>query len=395
MFYRRTRVRAKALAIVATFALVLSFFGFLSSPTVTKADWNTNSYNYGNVLLGQSVTQIFTYTAPTDVNLISGTFTGAADVFQLSLSGNQCIAGKHPAGYTCSFNIKFAPLTVGTFHATLTFVEQQVAPTQNDPSESISGAFQAPTTNVSVELVGTGVVQDLNPARLNCSLSVSPDRTLAINPETVVGVSFKVTNNGVGSSFAQHLDMPFSPSLVAGYTTFSDPSVWVSRVGSDSLTVEMPNLAPGKSFEGTIYFRPNSDKMPVNGQEVTFGYDVPFYDALGKHVCQSNEATVTFVGQNVDETTGKVMEMTPAALVATAGDKVEATAKSFAPSEKVSSWITSPDGVSKALADSRADDTTGDYTVMVDTTGFTAGDYVIAVYGHDSEITFRAVLTVK
>jgi hypothetical protein len=325
------------------------------------------------------------------MSLISGSFIGATDAFQLSLNGDQCIEGKHPAGYTCSYNIKFVPPSVGTFQATLTLQVQEMNPNAND----ISGSAQIPTTDVSVELVGTGYIQDLSPAHLISSLSVSPDRTLAIDPETVVGVSFKVTNVGAGSSYAQHLEMPFSPSLVAGYTSFPDPSVWVSRVGTDSLTVELPNLAPGKSFEGTIFFRPNHNKMPLNGDKVTFGYQVPFYDALGKEISQSNEATLTFVGKNWDETTGSVMEMTPAALVATAGDKVEATAKSFAPGEKVSSWVTAPDGTSKAVADSRADEKTGDYTVVVDTTGFTAGNYVIAVYGHDSEITFRAVLTVK
>jgi hypothetical protein len=98
---------------------------------------------------------------------------------------------------------------------------------------------------------------------------------------------------------------------------------------------------------------------------------------------------------STDQTTGKVMEMTPAALVATAGDTVQVTAKSFAPGEKVSTWITSPDGTGKALKDDRADEKTGDYTVVVNTTGLAAGDYVVAVYGHDSDITFRAIVTVK
>jgi hypothetical protein len=328
MQQRRSRARAKALALVTTMMLVFSFFGLFSSPSVSKADFSTQTN--------------FNVCAASDQG-VDLTGISCCPTLNFNIPGNCCPA----PGFT-SVNIC------------------EVAPVPVPPQAHLIG-----------------------------SLWVTPDRTVANNLETVLAVNFKVSNVGAGNSSAEYLYMPFSSSLVAGYTTFSDSGMWVSNLNSDNLTVNLPDLAPGKSLEGTIFFRPNTQNMPVNGQKVTFGFDVTYNDSVGQEVSHSNESTVSFEAQNTDETVGKVMEMTPAALDATAGDKVEATAKSFAPGEKVSSWVTAADGTSKAIADDRADYNTGDYTVVVDTTGFAAGKYVIAVYGHDSEITFRAVLTVK
>jgi hypothetical protein len=284
-------------------------------------------------------------------------------------------------GVTCSTTVQFAPTSTGNFSATLTFYEH---------------IWSKGGTDLIITLTGKGSVHEVSPeAQLIGSLWVSPDRTVEINPETVLAVKFKVSNAGPGNSNSEHLVLSFSPTLIAAYSNFSDPGAWITKAEADKLTVDLPDLTRGKSVEGTIFFRPNPNNMPVDGQKVTFGFKVAYSDSHGNQSAESNKVTVAFGNMSTDQTTGKVMEMTPAALVATAGDTIQATAMSFAPGEKVSSWITSPDGTGKALKNDRADDKTGDYTVVVNTTGLAAGDYVVAVYGHDSEITFRTILTVK
>ncbi|NWJ49214.1 MAG: hypothetical protein HXX08_25440, partial [Chloroflexi bacterium] len=103
---------------------------------------------------------------------------------------------------------------------------------------------------------------------------------------------------------------------------------------------------------------------------------------------------VSFTDGNRDETVGKVMPMTPGAAEAVAGTKVTVTGDMFIAGELLSTWITTPNGQSTALAGGRAD-AAGAFSLTVDTTGLVAGSYVIAIYGHDSEITGRTILTVK
>ncbi|MEI7555067.1 hypothetical protein [Candidatus Chlorohelix sp.] len=256
-------------------------------------------------------------------------------------------------------------------------------------------------------------------ASMICNMAVVPDRSLKPAQETVVGASFKITNEGNGRSFDQHIEMPFDATLVTGYTTFSDPGMWVNSVEAGLLRINLPALEPGNSLSGTVFFRPNPDNMPAVGKELSFFYylkyttgeDLPvftadsiynFSSALGyfrtqgitNGTCTSNTVKVSFASDNRNETDGKVMPLTPSETAVNAGTLVTLTGDMFIAGDLLSTWITNPNGQSTALANGRANDK-GVGSLTVDTTGLAAGSYVIAIYGQHTEITGRTILTIK
>jgi hypothetical protein len=350
-------------------------------------------YNFGSVKIGSYAQVTFPFSTPP-----SGTITDAHIDFHsidnaFSIVFDSCTNFNNSG--TCQVTIRFAPPTAGYFVDLIQY------------SYYLDEVYHSRT----YYLFGTG----LTGASPVCAASVSPDRSLKVDSETDIAVSFKVKNQGVSSSYEQVLEMPFDATLVPSHTSFSDPSMWVSSSEGGKVKIELPDLAPNATLSGTVFFHLNPNNMPVVGKELSFNYYLLYStnalplretawdssnlllfreESTVTGTCYSNTVKVSFVDGNRDETVGKVMPMTPAETVVTAGTQVTVTGDMFIAGELLSTWITAPNGQSVALANGRAD-AKGVGSLTVATTGLAAGSYVIAIYGHDSEITGRTILTVK
>ncbi|WJW69839.1 hypothetical protein OZ401_003469 [Candidatus Chlorohelix allophototropha] len=393
---RRSHFALKHLGLALFMMLSLSLSAFVMPQQAANA--STLEYDFGGVKVGSYVQVTFPFSTPS-----GGTITETKVTFEsidnaFSIVSDTCTNFNNSG--TCQVTIRFAPPTPGYFLSPIGF-------SYYDNEEYHSRTYY---------LVGTG----LTGALPICAVSVSPDRSLKVDSETDIAVSFKVKNQGVSSSYQQVLEMPFDATLVPSHTSFSDPSMWVSPSEGGKVKIELPDLAPNETLSGTVFFHLNPDNMPVVGKELSFNYSVLYStDQLNPYrpknnynpgilngfqkrvavttvtgICTSNTVKVSFTDGNRDETVGKVMPMTPGAAEAVAGTKVTVTGDMFIAGELLSTWITTPNGQSTALAGGRAD-AAGAFSLTVDTTGLVAGSYVIAIYGHDSEITGRTILTVK
>jgi hypothetical protein len=155
-------------------------------------------------------------------------------------------------------------------------------------------------------------------------------------------------------------------------------------------------MEAGQSVEGTIFFITDPDNLPVVGNKLSFHAKLFFSDVLTGGTRSSNTVGVEIGPKNVDETTGKVMLMKPAEVKVKAGESVEVSGDFFNPNERLSGWLTAPDGTSQELSlGYNYAGPEGTFSMTLKTAGMAPGSYVVAIHGHISNITGRTILIIE
>ncbi|NWJ49213.1 MAG: hypothetical protein HXX08_25435, partial [Chloroflexi bacterium] len=281
--------------------LSLAFSAAAMPQQAAKAGFD--SYNYGNLKPGSSSQATFTFTVAASISTSVTTLDQFGYAFSIVSDGCTGFSGDG----SCNVVVSFTPPFSGYFSAILQF-----------------SYLNETEQNAQIYLFGKGSIG----ASLVCAASVSPDRSLKVATETVVGATFKVKNQGISGSFDQYLEMPFDATLIPAYTSFSDPGMWVSSSEGGKLKIALPSLGAGATFSGTVFFRLNPENMPVAGKELSFNYYVLYStnalpardiawdsssillfreESTVTGTCYSNTVKVSFTDGNRDETVGKVM----------------------------------------------------------------------------------------
>jgi uncharacterized membrane protein len=234
------------------------------------------------------------------------------------------------------------------------------------------------------------------PADLELQLTVSPDRQASNRPDNLITYSFKVKNIGPGRASFVYVVLPVDTNLVVGYTKFSHPKAWVVEVLATSVKIRLPDLETDEFVTGSIYFRPKTDPQPASGAKVSTRFTAYYDDATGTGWKRySNAVNFSFTsGNNVSS--GGVQWLGPTNQSGPAGSKLTYTAEFFAPDERVTGWLTKPDGKSLELTgpDRGRASAKGVFSLTVDTAGLLPGTYSLTIYGNKSQATGNASLVV-
>lgn len=243
-----------------------------------------------------------------------------------------------------AITIQCVPSVLGTRKATLML-------TTNDPAQ--------PTVTYNLVCLGAVGGPQL-PADLVGQLRVTPDRVANTGSENLISFKFTVINLGQGQAERARLVFPLDANLALGYTSFSDPHIWVTEVVTDSekpyVKIAFPVIEPGKSFSGTIFFRPAAKAK--SGAIIFSRFDLTWDDAehAGKKTA-SNAVRFELSADkaNLNESGGEIQILTLTANKVANKTKVTITGDFYAPKETVNFWFTKPDGTSYLLGTTHAD----------------------------------------
>lgn len=324
-----------------------------------------------------------------DTNLVyateDGTATAADNDYQPVTGGTATI----PAGQT-STTITVQVNGDTTIEKDETFslnVTEQPFPT------SATAAVPVPAVPV-VKASGIGTILNDDqpkqqapqpPADLVGQLRQTPDRVAASDAANEITYTFTVKNVGQGKAAAVSLTLPVDAQLVPGYTEFVNPEVWVTSLSGSEMTIRLPDLEYNEVVSGTLVFRPNPVTLPTPGSGVSSRFALNWTNPAGDSgQALSNAVSFSFGGAsgNQDVSGGLIQLMTADRPV---GTKVTYHSSFWIPNEKVTGWLTTPDGKSTTLVEGNAD-SQGHFAITVDSQGLAAGTYVVAAYGARSEV---------
>lgn len=232
-------------------------------------------------------------------------------------------------------------------------------------------------------------------ANLVSRLRVTPDRKVKIDPDNVVKFQLEVHNEGMGAARNSSIQFPLNNNLIVGYTDFSDPRIWVSKIISGQyLQITLPEIAPGSIFKIGLYFRP--DLQAKNNELVKLRYKIFWNDdnATGKQA-SSNAVQFTLSDTvNLNVSDGSIQSEEAPPVVLKKGDSFTYHADYYIPDELVTFWYTDTKGNSIELGKGQAD-LSGIVNFEVTTASLASGEtYVIAGYGLDSGITGSRLITI-
>ncbi|RPE00847.1 choice-of-anchor D domain-containing protein [Aureibaculum marinum] len=233
-----------------------------SSPSTANTPIAADGTDMGSVVVGNSISKTFTFTAATNNNLYIST---------VALSGDFTVNSPSPflttsIGDTSSFTVNFTPTSVGTQTAV-------VHVRATDPVLLIFGVTEDYYFEITAEglppVPDIGVVGDDSVVINNGHSTTSGDNTdfgqAVANVETVTR-SFTVANNGGEDLDISYLD--FIPSPDSHYSIVLPPGVTLPYT-----------LTPGSSFTYEIVFSPVSIASPLSGTVFIFSTDpdTPFF----------------------------------------------------------------------------------------------------------------------
>lgn len=267
-------------------------------------------------------------------------------------------------------------------YATLTF-------NTNDPSQ--------PT--VSYELFCSVIDSSTHvPADLIAKLRVTPDREFAVTAGNELSYNLTVTNIGPGQARLVYARIPFDANLEAGYTTFSDPKVWVEAIVTDTehpyIQVRFPVIEPNSTYSATLVMRP---KEGAATDATVFTRAQVFWDddSAGGRVHGSNAVRFDLSATETrNDSDGAIQYFGLSANKIANGGVLDVTGDFFAPNELVTFWYTDKDNNSFALGVAQAD-SNGVATIAITPSNLAEGDtYVVAGYGNRSGVTGSGVVTI-
>jgi hypothetical protein len=237
-------------------------------------------------------------------------------------------------------------------------------------------------------------------------LEVDPYSDVNPSSETKITYSFRVTNEGEGKATNLHFVLPYGEFLtIADFTDKSSDKEWVSKVDAvnSNVTVELPDLDKDATVSGKLVFNPKKGKSIPDGTKVETSYVLIYQDPANAAITiNSNLATLVFKAVY-----GKLE-------VDNENNKFRFTSNNLLKGEKVSAWITKPDGTSVDLqtlgyhgvAFSGYNGQNGELYIritfqdseglddVVTATDFPNGNYTVVAYGNDSKITLSANIDV-
>lgn len=190
------------------------------------------SYNFGNVLLGQSGSNTLTLTnsGGSSLSLSSISLTGSGAGFTESNGCGSSLA----AGQSCTVTLSFSPAALGAVSNALTIA---------------SNAANGNSQSVTLTGTGTGAIMGLTPTTLSFG-SVGVNQTAT--------QSFTVSNTGTA---------PLQISSVAesgtGFTESNDCASQVLPSSTCTVTVTFAPTVAGQSYSGSVTVASNATNTPT------------------------------------------------------------------------------------------------------------------------------------
>jgi uncharacterized repeat protein (TIGR01451 family) len=284
----------------------------------------------------------------------------------------------------CSFTVEVTSATPGSYTNTVTSISS--AETGKQP------------INASATLIVGANKGRANPADLIAQLRVTPDRLASLDPSNEISYTLSVKNIGPGKANNVSLRFPIDANLVAGYTNFSNPKMWVSaivtNVAQPYLQISLPSLEPhSKPLTGTIVFRPSANAQ--TGAIIFTRYSAGWDDDTGGGKTQLSNAVRFVLGKaNQNVSGGAIQLFDPPNATVQAGNTFKLSGDFYIPNELVTFWYTDKNGTSIPLGTKRAD-ATGKLNFELDLKDFKAEEvYAVAGFGNRSEVTGSTVLTI-
>jgi hypothetical protein len=149
-----------------------------------------SSYNFGNVAISNTPSQTFTISNTGTGNLTIGTITiNGPQSSEFSKTGDTCSGQTIASSSTCTVQVKFSPVSVGTKSATMAIPSND--PDQNPLNVSLNGAGVT-TVNVSINPANGGTVTGTGincPG--DCSETYPSVSTLTLTASPAQGFTFK------------------------------------------------------------------------------------------------------------------------------------------------------------------------------------------------------------
>ena len=190
------------------------------------------SYNFGNVLLGQSGSNTLTLTnsGGSSLSLSSISLTGSGAGFTESNGCGSSLA----AGQSCTVTLSFSPAALGAVSNALTIA---------------SNAANGNTQSVTLTGTGTGAIMGLTPNTLSFgAVSVSQPATQ----------SFTVSNAGTAP-----LQISAISESGAGFTESNDCASQVLPSSTCTVTVTFAPTVAGQSYSGSVTVASNATNTPT------------------------------------------------------------------------------------------------------------------------------------
>jgi len=297
-----------------------------STPPVPPAiNVSTDNVSFGNVVLGLISDQSITVGNTGGSDLVIGQIAQADPLASpFSLVNNLCSGKTLKASQTCTFQVRFSPVTQNVFNDTFDIPSND--PGDNTVSVSVSGNGKA--LRVTVNQVST----DSCPSLLDLSVAVADKDG---NPISGLGDNnFFLFEDGVPkdiSSVLEHTQLPASVALVldvsgsmSGFITDvkKESKAFIDLLNSDdaaSISTFAADIQLEQSFTtNKIILKSAIDNITLRTEWGSLIYDA-LRSAIDNLVTQTNSRAIILISDGVD--TGNGSFKTPAEVTSYANQK--------------------------------------------------------------------------
>ncbi|NTU77786.1 MAG: hypothetical protein HGA45_00040 [Chloroflexales bacterium] len=370
--------------------------------TYDASGWNVNlpgiTYSSGSASIqlhvsdGQAPSAITEYNDPALV-LNGTTLAARGAIFSGNSVPNGASASNTSGGLwdIKSFDITSA-LTPGT--STLALTSGAAVNADEDCLSLIVAAINLPAGAAPPSLPGPPVLPESERVAKNSALIYVVQRPTAnhgTTPGSIISTEIVVGNYDKGHAKDVTITVPFDPAEVRVIdATFSTAKAWVSKVLTDSLTINTGPIGADTIITGTLRMQVVETLAP--GTDLSSQLSYRWADGTDGGTGLSN-TTILAVADSIDHRPTYTLSVdTPAAV---AGSTFTFSSGIFAPNEPIGVWYNKPDGTVGEEAETFRAAKDGSIVTEFETpSDLPPGDYSFVLYGHWSEFTAVVPFTI-
>jgi hypothetical protein len=221
------------------------------------------------------------------------------------------------------------------------------------------------------------------------TVTIWPSPSIIVVREGALAYELRVKNCGAAAAHSTNVTLPYRRAqLVVIDSRFSDPRDWVSALTDDHLDVTFGPLAAGEQRTGTIVFRVG-ERLP-DRTVISMRASYAWSDARDGGAWRSNWAPV-LLGSGNESAPWVWLAVDP--LGGFVGTTYHFFTDRFIPSEQISTWLNTPDGV-KPLDVRGVADPMGRVWIDFRSSELRPGSYQLVLYGGRSNLTAVATFIV-
>ena len=219
--------------------------------------------------------------------------------------------------------------------------------------------------------------------RADVWVTLWPEPSIRVGRDRELRYEIRLYNDGRAEAQQVVVELPYDSRLIKPIYSSLDGKAgdWVSAVTKDRVVVTFGRLDTNKSRSGYITFRVAAD--PADGTIISMRPVFRYTDAVGTRARDGNWAPVLVGGGN-DTAAYVWMSVNP--VQAAAGINRNFFSNRFAPNERVSAWLNTPNGV-QALNRSTTADGQGQIWFDHRPQTLPRGTYQMVLYGNQSRLT--------